>query len=234
MADSTPSLDLAGVFQRAEAALQAERARLNQMDAINHNHGDHAVAIFHCASQAAALGGDLPQAMNRAAAQLHALPDNGSAQVYARGLECLARQLEERQVGLQDLLAAVRSYLSGTGSAGANPNDASDKGGEVMKALLHALGAWEKAENAAAAKPAPAGEALPPPPDHRGLDLGYLLGMGMAYLQAKQQGGDRLDVLAETVVSSSPLGRVPHRHASGVLAVRSLLNAMYSAQADLF
>ena len=58
------------------------------------------------------------------------------------------------------------------------------------------------------------------------MDLGYLLGIGMAYLQAKQQGGDRLKVLAETVVSSSPLGRVPHRHQSGLLVVQNILRAL--------
>jgi hypothetical protein len=58
------------------------------------------------------------------------------------------------------------------------------------------------------------------------MDLGYLLGVGMAYLQAKQQGGDRLLVLAETVVSSSPLGAVPHRHQSGLMVVQKILQAL--------
>jgi hypothetical protein len=45
-------------------------------------------------------------------------------------------------------------------------------------------------------------------------------------MQAKQKGGDRLDVLSETVVSASPLGKIPYRHQSGVVAVRSLLEKL--------
>jgi hypothetical protein len=47
------------------------------------------------------------------------------------------------------------------------------------------------------------------------LDLGYLFGVGMAYLHAKQKGGDRLEVLSKARVSASPLGSAPHRHLSG-------------------
>jgi hypothetical protein len=237
-------MDLARAFHQVEAALEGERARLNQMDENNHNHGDNMVAIFHCASQAAAAGDELPQAMTQAAIELRKLVDNGSAQVYARGLGCLADQLRQRQIGLQDLLLSVRGYLSeaaedeaesmAKGAAlrssvlGAVITSDGGKQGEATKALLNALSAWERAENAAMEPQQPGNAGPGVVSDKRGMDLGYLFGLGMAYLQAKQKGGDRLEVLAETVVSASPLDRVPYRHASGVLAVRSLLSAMRS------
>ncbi len=96
------------------------------------------------------------------------------------------------------------------------------RSGDILKALLSALADWERLESEK-------------PGSSRGMDLGYLFGVGMAYLQAKQQGGDRMSVLAETVVSSSPLGRVPHRHQSGLLVVQEILQALNSSfDAGLF
>ncbi len=158
----------------------------------------------------------LADAMDRAAGLLRERTQNGSAQVYARGLGLLAAQFRQRQIELDDLLPVVRGYLrkqeesAGEGSASS---------GEVLKGLMAALAEWEQVE-ASLAK----GEADQKP--FGGVDMGYLFGVGMAYLQAKQKGGDRLDILSETVVSASPLGSVPHRHASGVIAVRALLEAM--------
>ena len=87
----------------------------------------------------------------------------------------------------------------------------------MTKALLNALAEWEALE---ASRMGEVGRKA------GGLDVGYLFTVGMAYLQAKQKGGDRLDVLSETVVSASPLGAVPYRHTSGVIAVRALLEAL--------
>jgi len=90
------------------------------------------------------------------------------------------------------------------------------RSGDLLKALLNALAEWEAAEAAAIQGGAGAGR----------VDLGYLLGIGMAYLQARQQGGDKLQVLAETIVSASPLGSVPHRKRSGLLVVETILGAL--------
>ncbi len=139
---------------------------------------------------------------------MSARAENGSAQVYARGLSLLATHFEQRQIEMEDLLMLVRKQLSADKS---DEQGESDRAGDVTKALLNALAEWEKVEDSLAE--GAAGKSS-------GLDMGYLFGVGMAYLQAKQKGGDRLDVLSETVVSASPLGKLPHRHASGVIAVR--------------
>lgn len=209
---------LQAIFSAVGETLDEHRAELNQMDELNHNHGDHMVEVFQLAAQAGQemQAAPLADAMDHAAGLLRERTQNGSAQVYARGLGLLAAQFRQRQIELDDLLLVVQSYLrkqeesAGEGSAGS---------GEVLKGLMAALAEWEQVE-ASLAK----GEAGQKP--FGGVDMGYLFGVGMAYLQAKQKGGDRLDILSETVVSASPLGSVPHRHASGVIAVRALLEAM--------
>ncbi len=215
-------IDLPALFRHAAHVLDGQRQALNQADALNHNHGDHMVEIFQVAAQAAAEqgGSDLAWSMERAAELLRQITGNGSAQVYARGLALMAAQFRQRGLEMADLIPYVQGYLREKGQSGAQEGEevTSDKSsGEVPKALLAALAEWEHAEAALAAGKEKAGS---------GLDLGYLFGVGMAYMHAKQKGGDRLDVLSETVVSASPLGKTPHRAQSGIIAVRALLSAL--------
>lgn len=215
-----PNLDLASLFEAVYQALLQHRERLNRADSLNGNHGDHMVAVFACAVRAAARrSGSLAAAMGQASTDLFALVDNGTAGVYARGLALLALRFEERSVELEELLGYVRSLLEEK-DGGDLP---SGRGVDVMKALLDALADWERAE----AQPVSADPAVSP--SGGGMDLGYLFGVGMAYLQARQKGGDRLDVLAETAVSVCPLGRIAHRAESGRLVIRTLLSAMAAA-----
>jgi hypothetical protein len=210
------SIDLPGLFRAVLVALEQHRLELNQADRLNQNHGDHMLAVFQAACRAAADKPDarLAEAMDYAAGLLSQMPDNGSAQVYARGLEALAVQLRQRGLGLDELLPYVRSSLGPpVGGGQAQGEAAYPRAGEILKALAAALSAWERLE----ADP----EAAP-----GGLDIGALLGMGMAYLQAKQMGGDRLETLAEAMVLASPLGRLPHRAQSGRLVFQTLLREM--------
>jgi hypothetical protein len=155
--------------------------------------------------------GRLAEAMEYASTLLQDCEGNGSAQVYARGLTCLARQFNQRQIELADLAPYAQVAISGKKQE--NGQTGGGRSGDILKALLSALAEWEHLESEQ-------------PGAGKGMDLGYLLGVGMAYLQAKQQGGDRLLVLAETVVSSSPLGAVPHRHQSGLMVVQKILQAL--------
>jgi hypothetical protein len=214
------SYDLAGLFQTVSERLAQQRDALNQADAANQDHGDHMVAVFQAAARAAAeKGSDLAGSMDYAAELLQRMPDNGSAQVYARGLSQLAEQFRQRQISLNELMAYVRSVLSKKGTPETAPEaGGAHRSGELLKALLAGLAGWERAE--AAQSGGPSDEA------GKGLDMGYLFGMGMSYLQAKQKGGDRLDILVETVVSASPLSSVPYRGESGRIALKALLQAM--------
>jgi len=228
-----PATDLAALFRKVAADLDAQRQSLNQEDDANHNHGDHMVEIFRVAVQAAEEKRSAPmaEAMERAAELLRLRSDNGSAQVYARGLAILSRHFEQRGIDLDDLMPYVRNYLAErevttdgqTGEGQAVKADSSASSGDILKALLAALAEWEQLEaNLAESKTADNAGSKP----DSGLNMGYLFGVGMAYMQAKQKGGEKVDILSETVVSSSPLSKIPYRHRSGVIAVRSLLVGM--------
>jgi hypothetical protein len=210
---------LAGVFQAAEEALSRQREALNQADPSNANHGDHMLEIFQVATRAAQSLplASLPEALEQASRLLAQLGDNASAQVYARGLEQFGRAFRDHQVEIDDLAGYVQNIVQAppvgdnTGGQMAVPVKG-DRGAEVLKALVSGLAAWDQVENGKI-------------PSEKGVDVSYLFELGMIYMQAKSQGGSRLDVLTEAAVNASPLSRVPHRLQSGRLAFHALLQA---------
>jgi hypothetical protein len=208
-----PALEVSSFFQAILDVLIHQQPELNRADPYNQDHGDHMVEIFQVAVRAAQekQSASLAEAMEYASQLLMGRVENGSAQLYARGLTCLAEQFSQRQIDLDDLAPYAQVAISGKKQENGQSNGG--RSGDILKALLSALAEWERLETEQ-------------PGSTRGMDLGYLFGVGMAYMQAKQQGGDRMRVLAETVVSSSPLGRVPHRHQSGLLVVQTLLQAL--------
>jgi hypothetical protein len=201
-------LDLTALLTQTAQVVAAARAELNRLDTVNGNHGDHLLAIFQEAATFTPTG-DLATDLGAAAARLQALPDNGAAQDYAAGLTALAESFGRAGLQLADLEPHARALLVNDPEAPAPPRQS-----EVLRAVASGFSAWGRAAPAA-----PNGSAA-------GLDLGGLLGLGMAYLQAKAQGGARVDILAEAAVSVSPLARVPHRAAGARLALRALLLAI--------
>lgn len=172
-------------------------------------------------ANAANADAGIADAMDYAAGLLRGLPENGSAQVYARGLAELAAQFRQRGLTLEDLAAVARQRLQKELTGVESPEARPGKTAETMKALLNALAAWEQAEARAAQGDSPVERTA-----KGALDMGYLFAVGMAYLQAKQKGGDGLDVLVDTVVASSPLAQAPYRAQSGRIALRAILEAM--------
>lgn len=212
---SDPSeLDLAPLFQAVEDVLLENRELLNHSDPFNGNHGDHMVEIFHLAVQAARdkSGSGFADAMQYAADLLAESRDNGSAQVYGRGLAQLAGQFRKYGLELEDLVPYVLSVLSEDKNQAAK-NGQTKGGGDVLKALLGGLAGWQQVET---------GKQPPENP----LDIGYIFELGIAYMQAKQRGGSRAQVIADAAASASPLSGVPHRCQSGKLAIQTLLEAM--------
>lgn len=217
------SKDLPHLFQIVADVLCNQQTALNQADSYNSNHGDHMVAIFQDAVLAAQESpeNDLAEAMIHASRLLRQRRENGSAQVYADGLEQFAKQFRENQVSLDDLVSYVQDILgnekvgSGGVQTGTGGQDQEKKthSGSVLKALLGGLSGWQKAES---------GES---DPDTR-LGMGYLFEVGIAYMQAKQRGGTKAEIVADAAVSVCPLNRVPHRSQSGKIAIQALLDAM--------
>ena len=208
---------LAPLFQAVAEALRRSQAELNQADLANGDHGDHMVEIFEIAAQAAVerQDADLPEAMAYAASLLEEQVDNGSAQVYARGLRALADQLRFHEVTLEDLVAYVQHALrqEENSQPPADENVSERRTGAVLKALLSGLVNWQNLEK---------GE----PATERPLDMGALFEFGLAYLQARQRGGERPEILAQAAVSVSPLGKIAHRSQSGRIAIQAFLQAM--------
>jgi hypothetical protein len=218
------SYDLPHLFQAVVVVLQEQRAVLNQADSYNGNHGDHMVAIFQDAVLAAQAkpSNDLAGAMDYASRLLRQRSSDGSAQVYAAGLEQFARQFRKHQVTLDDLVSYAQGVIKeGENSPGGeNKFDANEQGeekkdrsGSVLKALLAGLAGWQKVESGESGE------------DDR-LGMGYLFEVGIAYMQAKQRGGSKTEILADAAVSVCPLNRVPHRSQSGKIAIQALLQAM--------
>lgn len=207
--------ELASLFQAVGDVLHQNRQDFNQADLVNGNHGDHMVEVFEIAAQAAGerAGADVAEAMEHAARLLAAQANNGSAQVYAHGLDQMSRQLRRYNLTLDDLLIYVRGALSKDQEAAERPAEAGAKSGDVLKALMSGLAGWGQMESGQVPADSP-------------LDMGALFEFGMAYVQARQRGGSRVEVLADAAASISPLSKAPHRYASGKLAIQALLTAM--------
>jgi hypothetical protein len=230
----TVQRDLSSIFQAVGGALRHNRDAFNQADPLNRNHGDHMVQVFEIAARAADEKRDagLAEAMDYGARLLAAQGDNGSAQMYAHGLEQMARQLRRHNVTLDDLLVYVQGALSKDKESGADNLHLVDQtmvgktpelgvsSGDVLKALLNALAGWGQVES---------GQV----PTDNPLDMGALFEFGMAYVQAKQRGGSRIEILADAAASVSPLSKTPHRYLSGKLAIQALLRAMQETSSGL-
>jgi hypothetical protein len=207
-------IELAPFFRVVGEALHQNRDALNQADEHNGDHGDHMVEIFEIAARSAEQNRDagLAGAMAEAGQLLAQQTHNGSAQVYARGLMCMAEQFRKYDIELEDLHAYVQtSMIEDKGERSKTP---SPRSGEVLKALAAGLASWGQTNDG--------GGDSPDSP----LNMGVLFEFGMAYMQAKQRGGDRIKVLADAAASVSPLRDVPHRYQSGKIAIEALLGAM--------
>jgi len=211
-----PALQLAPLFQAVADFLTRNREAFNQADPYNTNHGDHMVEIFQIAVRAAQekAGASVADAMQHAAGLLAETHGNGSAQVYGRGLAQLAGQLRKYNLELVDLVFYVQSVLSEEKSEAGKNGQA--RSGDVLKALVGGLAGWQQFFK---------GTPTPENP----LDLGYMFELGIAYMQAKQRGGGRAQVIADAAASASPLSNVPHRYQSGKLVIETLLEAMQQA-----
>jgi hypothetical protein len=211
----TSTYSLAPLFQSVGEVLRQNQSALNQADLQNGNHGDHMVEIFKLAAQAAQKQpvASLAEALTEASSLLEAQPDNGSAKMYAHGLRQMAEQMRRYDVSLDELVAYVQKVLKEEKEDGKTSMPGLARSGEVLKALLAGLASWEQVEG---------GQT----PSGNPIDMGVLFEFGMAYWQARQRGGERAAVLADTAASVSPLSKVPHRYESGKLAIQALLQAM--------
>lgn len=216
---SPPGLDL--VFARVAAVLEENRQELNAADSLKSNHGDNMVEIFRVASSTASalisrsVASGQPTSMAdilfEVARLLEQLPENETAMVYARGLESFSLEFQSRHIELPHLEAYVRQVLDD--SPKNNQSSTTSRGTDVLKALLAGLVRWKKTEK---------GQS----PDAGWLDMGALFELGIIYLQAKEVGGSRAEIIARAAANASPLGKDPHLLQSGRIALQALLQAL--------
>jgi len=213
-------VELAPYFQAVGDVLRQNQDSLNLADSFNQNHGDHMVEIFDIAARVADENQEtnLAESMELASRQLTLQAQNETAQVYANGLLQMADQFRKYDITLEELVISVQAALLEDEERRARM--ALPRSGEVLKALAGGLAGWSRAANhqVPAANP---------------LNMGILFEFGMAYLQAKQRGGDRAAILADAAASVSPLREVPYRYDSAKLAIRAFLLAMLPEMSGL-
>jgi hypothetical protein len=221
MSQAPAQAGLALVFSRVAAVLEKNRQELNAADFVNGNHGDHMVEIFEIASsttsafikqaaasdQTAVMAGILFQVGRL----LESCPENATASVYAQGLDRFAFEFQSYGVDLQDLEEYVRQVLGE--SQNNSQSSSSGRGKDVLKALLAGLVGWKKAEKGQKSAAS-------------WLDMGALFEFGIIYLQAKEVGGSKAEVIARAAAMASPLSSVPYRLKSGTIALQALLQAL--------
>jgi hypothetical protein len=214
-------IELAPYFQAVGDVLRRNQDALNLADSSNQNHGDHMVEIFEIVARVADQNPNacLAENMELAGRQLALQAQDATAQIYAAGLMQMAEQFRKYEVTLEELVISVQAALLEDEARRSKME--LPRSGEVLKALAGGLAGWSQAVN----HQAPAANLL---------NMGVLFEFGMAYLQAKQRGGDRATILADAAASVSPLREVPYRYESAKLAIRSLLLAMLPETSDLY
>lgn len=225
MGDNSINNDLSTLFASVSQRLNAERGSLNAADTYNENHGDHMIEIFDVVAEAQRHLDlrDLPSGMRAAARELLTLQNNGSAQVYSRGLESFGDAFEKAGVSLADLTAFVGQTLDMSSGPVQTviPGEETETGkSQVLKALVNGLTGWKQREKSA-------GEGLEASTSGTGrANMSTLFDLGIAYMQARQASSTQIEAIAGAAVSSSPLNEVPYRAQSGKLAIQAFLEGL--------
>jgi hypothetical protein len=208
---------LASIFQTVGAVLQDNQEALNLCDPVGGNHGDQMVEVFKIAKAAVAEidNASLVEGMAAAARQLETAGESVISKIYAHGLAEMAEQLKIKQVSLQELIESIRSSLADDtiSQSGHHVSENETRKGQVIKCLLAGLAGWNRLEEGQPKTDVP-------------LDFGALVGIGMAYMQAKQRNQERIDVLADATASASPLGKSECHYRSGKIVIKALLQAL--------
>ena len=120
--------------------LAAQRENLNRADAVNGNHGDHMLEAFQAAALAARENANrgLTGALEAVSQRLAGLENNGSAQVYSRGLASFVEQFRKHEITEADLARAVQPVIENRDLS------AITSSGNVFQALVGAMAAWQR------------------------------------------------------------------------------------------
>jgi hypothetical protein len=203
-------VDLAKLFGAVANNMGEQRDTLNQADTYNNDHGDHMVEIFEVITQAMKEKKNADPADQLAyASQILRRKQSGSAQVYANGLAQASQHFQGQQVTTDNAGMLVQSLLGG----GQAPMSGAGGGGDMLGALLGGLMGQPSQQQ---------GDA------DDGIDFGDLLNAGMAFMNAKQQGGSTAEAAISALMAESPLGQSSHRKESGAMVANTLMQVLGS------
>lgn len=209
------SIDLASLFGAVTDTMTKNKKRLNKADEFNHNHGDNMVEIFRVITEAMETrsGSDPADQLAYASELLRKRSQTGSAQMYAQGLSQASQRFQGQQVTQDNGLALIQALLGGAPAAS---QQAEAPTGDLLGSLLSGLTGSSAGSGAQEQQP--------------GLDMTDLLNAGIAFMNAKQQGGSNLESLIQAVVSASQAGQSPHRAQSGALVANTIMQMLGGMQ----
>ena len=205
------SIDLGSLFQSVTGTLAKNKKKLNDADDENHDHGDNMVDTFEVITQAMKEKADADPADQLAyASQLLRQKKNGSAQVYASGLEEASREFQGKQVNQGNAMNLIQALMGGGQAVQQQPQQQSGGGlGGLLGSLLGGGQQQQQQQDQA-----------------QGLDMGDLLQAGMAFMGTKARGGSNLEAIVNAVVANSAMANSQHRSQSGSLVANSLLQTI--------
>jgi len=196
-------IDLFQIFSTVTGALQDNKSTLNKADSYNENHGDNMVQIFELITKATQeKKTEAPSNQLEYASQLVSkATQSGSAQMYVQGLQNAAKEFTGKGITLEAVMPLIQMLLNGGSSSKASA------GNDLLGSLLSGLGGAS---------------------DDDGLDMGDLLGAGMAFLNAKDGGDNNLEAIADALVSGTAIGQSEssHRAQSGQVVANTVLQLL--------
>ena len=211
MPTNSNSIDLVSLFGTVAKTLTQNKSALNEADTYNHDHGDNMEQIFTVISQAMKekSGASPADQLEYASQILRKQSSSGSAQIYSEGLSDAAREFTGKSALTADNITQLVQLLMGAAPAASTTGTSS--GGDLLGSLLGSL--------TGAAEPSASQST------QDGIDLGDILNAGMAFMQAKQEGGSNLQAIMNALASSK-VGSENYRAQSGALVANTLLNAV--------
>lgn len=198
------NIDLKALFQTVTEQLADKKDNLNEADSYNHNHGDHMVNIFSLIQDAVSQRSDKPldEQLAFASQVVEEKANSGSGKLYAQGLSSAAKKFSGRSLDQNNLGELVQSLL---GAETSQQEPASQTGGPLGSLLSGLTGQSNRAGT----------------DQQFGLD--GLMRAGMAFFQSKQDGESNMDAIMDALMSSSPMGKTPHRAQSASIVTSTLM-----------
>jgi hypothetical protein len=240
----TSQADLSKLFSAVTRTLQENQSTLNSADEFNHNHGDNMVETFQTITKAVRERKASPpsEQLAYASQQLNQKAQSGSAKLYTQGLEqASARFQGQKGITADNALQLVQALMGGQSSGGQTQAPSAGSG---MSDLLDSLVGGQSS----AAQPSSSGQdssgitdllgsllggqtpASQPQgaQESGGIDMNMLLNAGMTFFQARQQGAEPVQAIAQALMSGSQMKNSPHREQSGQLVASTLINVVGS------